>query len=117
MKIILNLFYPIFLILLILSPSCTESTNPQTGTISVYAKDNDPKETPIPNAQITLIPGNIVKETDENGLCSFNVEPGDYFINAELCCVGPGYIHFHEEVIVKKGEVTKVELTACLSCE
>ena len=117
MKTILYIIYSIFLIHLFLLLSCSESTNSETGTISVYVVDNDLNETPIPNAQITLIPDNIVKETNENGFCSFNVDPGDYFINAALCCVGPGFINYNEPASVLRGENKDIRLVACLSCQ
>ena len=116
MKIILYLVYSIFLVLLFLLFACSESTNSEMGTISVYVVDNDPNETPIPNAQITLIPDSLVKETNENGFCSFNVDPGDYFINADLCCIGPGFIHYNEPVTVLRGENKDIKLIACLRC-
>ena len=117
MKILLYLIQVTLLIIFTFLFSCSESTNSETGTISVYVTDNDQDETPIPNVQVTLLPDSIIKETDENGFCSFNVDPGDYFINAELCCYGPGFIHYHEPVMVVKGENKDVTLLACLSCD
>ena len=117
MKIIMNSICSILIILLLFLFTCSESTNSETGTISVYVNDNDPDETPVPNVQITLLPDSIVKETNENGFCSFKVEPGDYFINAEVCCLGPGFIHYHEAVTVQKGKNQEVKLMACLRCE
>jgi hypothetical protein len=104
-----------FVFLLLLSISC--STKEETGTISVYVTDNDPDETPVPDAMITLFPDSIMETTNENGFCSFDVDPGDYFIDADLCCIGPGFIHYHEPVTVQKGKNVDVKLLACLNCD
>lgn len=117
MKVLLNFIFSTIIILSLFIFSCSESTNSETGTISVYVNDNDTNETPVPNAQITLMPDSIIKKTNETGFCSFKVDPGEYYINADLCCVGPGFIHYHEAVTVQKGENQDVKLTACLSCQ
>ena len=117
MKIFLSFIFSTLIILSIFIISCSESTNSETGTISVYVNDNDTDETPVPNVKITLMPDSIVKETNETGFCSFKVDPGDYFINADLCCLGPGFIHYNEAVTVQKGKNQEVKLTACLRCD
>ena len=116
MKGILHIIYSALLILLLLLLSCSESTNTETSTLTVSVKDNDLNNTPVANAQITLLPGNIIKQTNEEGLCIFDMDQGDYFINADLCCSGPGFIHYHEAVTILKGEHKEVTLSACLRC-
>jgi len=87
------------------------------GTISVSVNDNDPNQTPVPNVTITIMPSNIVQRTDANGITNFEVKPGDYFVDAEVCCVGPGNIIYHEPVTVVANKTSEVKLTACLLCD
>lgn len=105
-----------FFLLLFWVVSCSKSTNTDTGRIIVFVNDNDAEQTPIANVQVTLTPGDIQKQTNENGLCQFDVEAGSYFVNADLCCLGPGFIHYHEPVTVINGDHEEVRITACLRC-
>lgn len=109
----LVLLIPLLLYLFSCNGKLLEST---TGTISVSVVDNDSAETPIPDVEITIIPGNIVKKTDTNGLCNFDVCPGDYYVDADVCCAGPGTIHYHEPVAVVKNATKEVTLVGCLIC-
>lgn len=94
--------------------SCTDKSS---GTLSVSVVDNDPQETPIPDVEITITPGNIVKMTDANGLCTFELDPGDYYVDANVCCLGPGYLEYHELAKVSANETKEVKLVGCLSCD
>jgi hypothetical protein len=97
--------------------SCNgKPTESSTGSISISVVDNDPEETPIPDVAITILPGNIVLKTDANGKCSIKVEPGDYYVDADVCCIGPGNIHYHEPVNVSANETEEVKLVGCLAC-
>ena len=84
--------------------------------ISVLVVDNDHQETPIPDVEITITPGNIVKKTNANGIAGFEVAPGHYYVDADVCCLGPGYIHYHEPVAVVENDTTEVKLLGCLAC-
>ena len=85
--------------------SCDKkSTEFKTGIISVSVIDNDPEETPVPNVEITITPGDIIKKTNASGIASFEVDPGDYYVDADVCCIGPGYIHYHEPITVISDE-------------
>jgi len=100
------------------SVSCDSTpTESRSGIISVTVIDNDANETPVPNVEITVIPINIVQKTDINGICNFEVEPGDYFVDAEVCCIGPGNIVYHVPVQVVENKTSNVKLEACLSCD
>ena len=113
-KIIFTLFLISFLFFQI---SCNgKTTESNTGSISISVVDNDPKETPIPDVEIIILPGNIVLKTDENGVCSIKVEPGDYYVDADVCCIGPGNIHYHEPVTVSANETEEIKLVGCLAC-
>jgi hypothetical protein len=80
----------ILISLLFSQVSCTNKTvESQTGIITISVVDDDPKETPIPDVEITITPGNIAKKTDANGLCNFELDPGDYYVDADVCCIGP----------------------------
>ena len=119
MKLSMKLIYSVFLIfLLFYLVSCNnEPTESKTGIISVSVIDNDPEETPVSDVEITITPGNLVKQTNANGLCSFEVDPGAYYVDADVCCVGAGYIHYHEPVTIVENETTELILVACLDCE
>ncbi len=100
------------------SISCDDAaTESRLGVISVVVVDNDQNETPVPNVEITVTPINIVQNTDTNGISIFEVEPGDYFVDAEVCCVGPGNIIYHVQVKVIENKKADVKLLACLSCD
>ena len=98
--------------------SCDDAaTESRLGVISVIVVDNDPDETPVPDVEITLTPINIVQKTDSTGISNFEVEPGNYFVDAEVCCTGPGNIQYHVPVNVIENKTTDVKLSACLSCD
>ncbi len=114
-KFIISAFlYFIFFNLVSCDNTPTES---RSGVISVTVVDNDANETPVPNVEITVTPISIVQRTDPNGICNFEVEPGDYFVDAEVCCLGPGNIVYHVPVQVIENKTSNVKLEACLSCE
>ena len=70
----------------------------------------------VADVEITLTPINLVLNTDKNGLAVFKVPPGDYFVDAHVCCAGPGNIDYHLPVAVQVDRTTEVELGACLEC-
>jgi len=87
------------------------------GIISVSVIDNDAEQTPVPDVEITIAPGDITGKTDSSGTASFKVDPGDYYVDADVCCMGPGFIQYHEPVSVLAGDTAEVELSACLRCQ
>jgi len=88
---------------------------PKPGTISALVID-DGLNQPVEDVTITVTPGNIVMKTDSNGLAVFEVAPGEYFVDASVCCAGPGGIEYHLSVTVSEGETTRVKMQACLIC-
>ena len=107
----------LFSFLFFFSISCNDKpTESQLGIIAVIVIDNDAAKTPVQGVEITITPGDIIKQTDANGLYSFEIDPGAYYVDADVCCNGPGYIHYHEPVTVVKNETTEVTLLACLRC-
>ncbi len=103
----------LFTLLFIASACVNQSTPPQKGTIIVTVVDGN---TPVPDETITLLPDSLVKTTDENGICKFEVSPGNYFVNAQLPGPGPkGYV-YHIPVEIKKGQTITIKLKACLLC-
>ena len=105
----------LFFVLIILSSSChDEPTNVKTGTI--YVSVVDEFNSPVPNKKITIMPDSLVKYTDANGICKFEVDPGDYYVDAHLSGPGPAGYYYHKPVVVKSNETIKVKLYACLSC-
>ncbi len=100
------------------SISCDSGpTDSRLGVISVIVVDNDANKTPVPNVSITIMPNNIIHRTDLNGITNFEVEPGNYFVDAEVCCLGPGNIIYHVPVNVIENKTADVKLEACLSCD
>jgi hypothetical protein len=108
------LFYLLFFSSISCDDAATESI---LGTIFVIVVDNDLNGTPVPDVEITLTPINIVQKTDSTGICNFKVEPGNYFVDAEVCCAGPGNIEYHVPVKVIENKTSDVKLLACLSCD
>ena len=119
MKLINKLIISAFLYFLIFNlVSCDNTpTDTKLGIISVSVVDNDARKTPVPNVDITITPGNIVLKTDQNGISNFEVEPGNYFVDAQVCCLGPGFIIYHVPVQVIEDRTSSIELEACLSCD
>jgi len=112
--IMLALFYLLFFNLISCDNAPTES---KLGIISVIVVDNNLNGTPVPNVEITVTPIDIVQKTDSNGISNFEVEPGNYFVDAEVCCVGPGNIEYHVPVKVIENKTADVKLLACLLCD
>jgi hypothetical protein len=103
--------------LLLFSVSCDkEPAETGTGVISVSVIDNDADKTPVPDVDITITPGDIYGKTDAFGTATFEVDTGDYYVDADVCCIGPGFIQYHESVKVLIDDTAKVELSACLRC-
>ena len=108
----------LFFFLLFNSISCDDSTTEsRMGLISVVVVDNDSSATPVPDVAITVTPLNIVKMTDSTGTCNFEVKPGNYFVDAEVCCQGAGNIEYHIPVNVIENKTSNVKLLACLNCD
>jgi hypothetical protein len=98
--------------------SCDDSTTEsRLGLISVLVVDNDSIATPVPNVEITVTPIDIIKMTDSNGTCNFEVKPGNYFVDAEVCCQGAGNFEYHVMVNVVENKTFNVKLLACLNCD
>ena len=118
MNSLIKIFNSVFLITSLFFLVCCnqEPTESTTGTISVLVVDNDSEETPVADVEITITPGNNTKKTNADGMTSFEVNASDYFVDAEVCCVGPGYIHYHEPVTVTANQSVEVKLIACLKC-
>jgi hypothetical protein len=97
--------------------SCTgKPTESDTATLLVYVVDNDQRETPIPGVEVIISPGNIIKKSDSKGLCRFELKPGDYYVDAKVCCIGPGWFQYHEPVNILLNEIKTLKLHGCLSC-
>lgn len=92
----------------------TEPTQSPKGYISVSV--NDASLGPVENVEIYIVPDSISKVTGEDGKALFKVDVGDYFVDADVCCIGPGFIHYHEPVSVVKNDTVNIELKACLLC-
>ena len=118
MNSLIKIFNSVFLITSLFFLVCCnqEPTESTTGTISVLVVDNDSEETPVADVEITITPGNNTKKTNADGMTSFEVNASDYFVDAEVCCAGPGNIEYHVPVKVIENKTADVELLACLLC-
>ena len=83
------------------------SVNDQTVTVS---------QTPVSGVEIEIAPVGLVSTTNNEGVAIFELASGDYFVNASVCCQGPGFIEYHVPITVAGGETQAVELQACLAC-
>ncbi len=92
------------------------SKEPAMGTLLVRVLDSDLAETPVPDVEITVTPDSLVKTTDSNGKAMFDVPQGTYYVNADVCCIGPGFLHYHIPVIVREKDTVTVKLRACSMC-
>ena len=90
---------------------------PETGTGVISAFANDRSVGPVADVEVTLRPNDLSGITDDNGRVSFEVPVGDYFVDARLCCAGPGFFEYHVPVTVTEGKTVEVELLACLRCQ
>jgi hypothetical protein len=116
MKYLLLIILFFFLSLSFIS-SCkttTEPDQPAKGYVSVVVIDEN--EIPVENVVIYLAPDSILKVTGPNGKAFFTVDVGDYFIDADVCCIGPGFINYYEPVTVEENDTVKQELHACSAC-
>ena len=111
--------YSLFLVLICFLGCDKDKPNaPETGYISVYVYDDSAlEERPILDAEITVVPGDLVRFTDVNGRTIFEVDPGDYYVDAEICCVVIFPVKYHIPVTVTKGDTVDVEMADCFSCE
>jgi hypothetical protein len=119
MRCVIKTIIPVLLCFLFFSSiSCDEAvTEAKLGVIVVKVVDNDIDGTPVPDVEITVKPVDIVKMTNANGICNFAIEPGNYIVDAEVCCAGPGNIEYHIPVEVIENNTVDVKLLACLSCD
>ena len=116
MKVFIAVLSSVFIILFL--QSCTgQPTGLYTATLLILVVDNDPQETPIPDIEVVITPGDIVNKTDTKGLCRFELKPGDYYVDAQVCCVGPGWIQYHESVNLLLNETRTLKLYGCLRCQ
>ena len=100
---------------LILVTGCDEDpTRRAKGFVSVTVIDASGP--PVPGIEIRILPLDRTALTDEQGVVLFDLAPGDYFVDASLCCMGPGFIQYHVPVTVTSGETEPVELRSCLAC-
>ena len=93
-----------------------DTVEPSDGLLQVAVYDQGNPSIPVSDVEIRVVPANLASNTDENGAALFELPAGDYFVDAAVCCVGPGLIQYHEAVSVLNGQTTEVVLPACLAC-
>ncbi len=84
------------------------------GFISVLVTDS--AGPPVPDVEVRIAPLGLTATTDAQGHAVFEAAPGDYFVDANLCCAGAGLIVYHVPVTVTARRTETVELRACLAC-
>jgi len=104
---------------LVLLIGCSDDSekpqDPTMGTLSALVIDEG-LDQPVENVTVTVTPGDFVQETGSDGLAVFELPAGEYFVDASVCCAGPGNIEYHLSVTVDGGQTTRVKMTACLGC-
>jgi hypothetical protein len=93
-----------------------DPAGPTTGLVRVTVYDQGDPSLPVPDVVIDMAPTNTSSRTDSTGLAVFELDPGDYFVDANVCCAGPGFIAYYEPVTVVAGQTKEVQLDACLAC-
>jgi hypothetical protein len=102
-------------VLLLLLQCAGDSTSPFDGTLSVYVLDN--QVGPVAGQSIAISPDGMTAQTNTHGVAVFLLPAGDHFVDAQVCCLGPGYINYHVPVAVRASDTVSVTLRACLTCE
>jgi len=101
---------------LILLAGCHEDpVNPPRGFLSVTVVDASGP--PVADVEVRVVPPDLTAVTDAQGVATFELAPGDYFVDANLCCRGPGFIDYHVPVTVNASETASVQLESCLTCQ
>ena len=83
------------------------------GFVSVQVVNGDD---PVSGVEIAIAGTDRMATTGSNGRVLFRLPAGDYFVDADVCCAGPGYIEYHEPVVVEAGRFSEIKLEACLYC-
>ena len=109
MRPIMAVFLLIFLFV-----GCENSTSTQMGTIYVLVVDTNNE--PVSGIKITITPDSLTKNTTEKGVCTFDVVPGSYYVNARLSGPGPAIRTVHKLVEVESKKTVKLKLTTCRDC-
>ena len=101
-----------------ISGCSNDPTQPTTGVLIVSVTDQTvtASQEPVSGVEIEITPVGLVSTTNDEGVAVFEVAPGDYFVDASVCCRGPAFIEFHVPITVAGGETQAVELQACLAC-
>jgi hypothetical protein len=95
--------------------SCHEDPIPTgPGLLSVSVVDSSGP--PVSDVEVRIAPLGLTARTDAQGVASFELAPGDYFVDANLCCLGPGFIDYHVPVTVIASQRASVQLQSCLTC-
>jgi hypothetical protein len=107
----------VVLAMVILVFSCSEDPARQApaGFISVQVIDS-PGDLPVPDVEVTIPGTGQTALTDKNGTAVFAVAAGVYYVDAHVCCIGPGWIDHHVQVEVQTGKTVEVRLHACSAC-
>lgn len=88
--------------------------HPSVGFVTVRVVD--PVYGGVSGVDITIAGTDFAAETNQDGIAEFEIPPGDYFVDAQVCCAGPGHIQHHRPITVETGKTLTVDLRACLRC-
>ena len=92
------------------------STEPARGYISVSVVDPN-LQIPVPGVAVKVTEPNLTVLTGPDGIARFTLFPGEYTLQASVCCLGPGFIEYEVPATVTAGETAEIMLNACLACE
>lgn len=111
-----GVFWAVLPLLALLALGCGDDpATPVPGSVVVVVADRSLNE-PVEGVEVRLSPAGLVATTGADGIARFDVAPGDYFVDAQVCCLGPGFIRYHEPVTVTAQQSAEITLDACLRC-
>lgn len=90
---------------------------PRSGTLVVAVYDGGNAAHPVPDVLVEVTPVGRRATTGDDGTVTFQLAPGGYYVDADVCCAGPGPIQYHRPVTLVANQTTTVTLNACLACE
>ena len=116
MKILRTLLEVASLATLLSLLQCSDDVTSAFGGI-LSVRVVDPQIGPVADQLITILPDSQRAQTNMGGVAVFFLPAGDHFVDAQVCCLGPGFITYHVPVTIRGADTTSVTLRACLTCE
>lgn len=90
-------------------------TDSSLGFVSVSIIDTSTL-LPVPNVVVAISGTGHSATTGKDGSVRFELTPGKYYVDSNVCCVGPSFKRYHLPIIVESGREIEVSLAACSAC-